>query len=148
MCASRRRRAQQGDCAGGDGRADLGQVLVHSLDIDLWHDQGGPCPAGWADGAEQISPGEPAVALDAGARAAFGPDAGQRALLTDAGFVLEPDFDWSTGEDFWDRSACAVGEVFLKLSCASRSVFGWIGRADMLLKLSFLSTLPTVRSCI
>src|ERR1019366_7427200 len=48
--------------------------------------------------AEQIDPGEPPVAPDARTRAALGPDAGQRALLANAGFILKPDFDRPAGK--------------------------------------------------
>src|SRR6202035_4274946 len=43
-------------------------------------------------------PGEPSIALDLRARAAPGPDAGQRALLADAGFILKPDFNRPAGK--------------------------------------------------
>ena len=41
---------------------------------------------------------KPPVALDPRTRAAPGPDAGQRALLADAGFILKPDFDRPAGK--------------------------------------------------
>ena len=40
-----------------------------------------------------------------------------------------------------------LSEVFLKASCASRSLCGCTGRTDMLLKFSLFSSLPTLRSC-
>jgi hypothetical protein len=100
-----------------------------------------------ADGAEEVGPGEPPVALDPRARAAPGPDAGQRALLADARFILKPDFNRPAGKLRRDRGARQLGEVFLKASCASRSVCGCIGRTEMLLKSSFFRSLPTLRSC-
>src|ERR1700747_76757 len=100
-----------------------------------------------ADGAEQVGPGEPPVALDPRTRAALGPDAGQRALLANAGFILKPDFDRPAGKLPRDRGAGQPGEVFLKASCASRSLCGCRGRTDMLLKFSFFSSLPTLRLC-
>ena len=100
-----------------------------------------------ADGTKQISPGEPSVAPDARTRAALGPDAGQRALLANAGFILKPDFDRPAGKLLRDCGARQLSEVFLKASCAARSLCGCTGRPDMLLKFSFFSSLPTLRSC-
>src|SRR3984893_6771410 len=80
-------------------------------------------------------------------RAALGPDPGPRALLANAGFILKPDFDRPAGKLLRDCGARQPGEVFLKASCASRSLCGCTGRPDMLLKFSFFSSLPTLRSC-
>jgi len=46
----------------------------------------------------------------------FGPDAGQRALLANAGFILEPDFDRPVGKLLRDCGARQLSEVFLKAS--------------------------------
>src|ERR1019366_5068370 len=46
---------QQGDGADADAFADFGQMLVHGVDTDDRHDQGGTGPARRADGAEQIA---------------------------------------------------------------------------------------------
>jgi hypothetical protein len=125
----------------------LFMASIHGLDADCRHDQGGAGAARRADGAEQVSPGKPPVALDPRTRAALGPDAGQRALLADAGFILKPDFDRPAGKLPRDCGAGQPGEVFLKAACASRSLCGCTGRPDMLLKFSFFSSLPTLRSC-
>jgi hypothetical protein len=138
---------QQGDGTDADALADFGQMFVHGLDADCRHDQRGAGAARRADGAEQVSPGKPPIAPDARTRAALGPDAGQRALLANAGFILKPDFDRPAGKLRWDCGARQPGEVFLKASCASRSLCGCRGRTDMLLKFSFFSSLPTLRSC-
>jgi hypothetical protein len=68
-------------------------MFVHGLDADCRYDQRGAGAARRADGAEQVSPGKPPIAPDARTRAALGPDAGQRALLANAGFILKLDFD-------------------------------------------------------
>jgi hypothetical protein len=85
----------QGRCIGdrGPDRRDPNLMKFLAVDTDDRHDQGGTGAARRADGAEQIDPGEPPVAPDARTRAALGPDAGQRALLANAGFILKPDFD-------------------------------------------------------
>src|ERR1019366_2151048 len=135
---------QQGDGTDADAFADFGQMLVHGVDTDYRHDQGRAGAACRADGAEQIGPSEPP---DARARAALGPDAGQRALLANAGFILKPDFDRPAGKLLRDCGARQLSEVFLKASCAPRSLCGCRGRTDMLLKFSLFSSLPTLRSC-
>src|ERR1017187_904069 len=94
-------------------------MLVHGVDTDDRHDQGGTGAARRADGAEQIDPGEPPVAPDARTRAALGPDAGQRALLANAGFILKPDFDRPADKLLRDCGTRQLSEVFLKASCAS-----------------------------
>jgi hypothetical protein len=86
----------QGD--GADALADFGQMFIHGLDADCRHDQRGAGAARRADGTEQVSPGEPPVALDPRTRAALGPDAAQRAVLADASFILKPDFDRPAGK--------------------------------------------------
>ena len=79
-------------------------------------------------GAKQVGPGEPPVAPDMRTRAALGPDAGQRALLANTGFILKPDFDRPAGKLLRDCGAGQFSEVFLKASCASRSLCGCTGR--------------------
>ena len=111
---------EQGDRAGADASPDFGQVHVHDVDIDSWHDQ---CNAGAACGAnrtEQISPCKAAVARDPRARAALRPDPAHCALLADPGFILEPDFYRASGALRRDRGTGQFGEVFLVRS----SVFG------------------------
>ncbi len=123
----------QGDSVRADIGADFDQMLVHGVDADIGHDQGGAGPARWADRAEEVGPEEAAVPLDAGPGPALGPDTGQRAMLTDASFVLEPHLNRASGEGLGDGVLRQRGEVFLKVSWASRSLSGWSGRAEMLL---------------
>jgi hypothetical protein len=96
---------QQGDGTDADALANFGQVFIHGLDADCRHDQRGAGAARRADGAEQVSPSEPPVAADARTRAALGPDAGQRAVLANPGFVLKPDFDRPAGKLLRDCGA-------------------------------------------
>src|SRR6202047_2337162 len=86
-------------------------MFVHGLDADCWHDQGGAGAGRRADEAEQVGPGEPPVAPDTRTRAALGPDAGQRALLANAGFILKPDFDRPVGKLLRDCGARQLSEV-------------------------------------
>ena len=58
------------------------------LTSDCRHDQNGAGAARRADGAEQVSQGEPPVVLAPWTRAAFGPDAGERAVLSGPRFIF------------------------------------------------------------
>jgi len=84
---------EQGDCSGTNAFSNFNQVLVHGFDVDGRQHQSGANATGRADGTEQIRPVEAPVARRARAAAAPGPDAGQRALLPDPCFILEPDFN-------------------------------------------------------
>ena len=97
---------------------------VHGLGVGMGHDQRGGRPALGADGTEDVGPFVAGIAWGTRAAAAVGPDAGERPLLADPCFILEPYFQrLAPGllrEDFLYRG----GEVFLKASCASGSDFG------------------------
>ena len=123
---------QQGDGAWTDAGADRGQMLVHGLDADDGQHHGAAYAAGGAEGAEQIDPVESLVAQRAGAGAATRPDAGQRALLADPGFVLEPDLDRPAGVLRAEGVGSKAREVFLKASWVARSVCGCSGRTESL----------------
>ena len=113
-----------------DRAADLGEMHRHNFRIGRGRDDGRRGGALRADGAEDIGPFVSLITRRARARSAFCPDAGQCALLPNAGFVLEPDFErlafGALGELFRERR----GEVFLKASCAASSLFGCCGRTD------------------
>ena len=59
------------------------------------------------------------------AAAAQGPLIRQRALLADAGFVLEPDLDRLARRVRRQGLGDEGGEVFLKAACAALSFLGW-----------------------
>jgi hypothetical protein len=155
----------QGD--GADAWADVRQMLVHGLAADGRHDQAGTArravfdklrwrrplrrpfqqasPAGtfgW------IRPSEPPVAPDARARAARGPDAGQRAVafqpgrtaprgpgreaLSNGAWRVHPETRFRpAGKLPRDRAARQFSEVFLKACCAARPLWGYTGRPGM-----------------
>ena len=121
---------EDGVRADGDLLADLRQMEGHGLCIGAGQNQRRRRLAGRADRAEDIGPFIALVAGRARAGPAFGPDARQRSLLTDASFVLKPDFEGFglglLGEAFEDK----LEEVFLKASWASGSLFGCCGRTD------------------
>ena len=138
---------KQGDCARTDAFADFNQMLVHGLDVDGRQHQGGANATSRANGPEQIRPGKTPVARRARTASTPGPDAGQRALLPDPCFVLEPDFDRLVSA-FAERFLGDGCEVFLKASWAAGSDFGCCGRTERRRKPSLRSSLPTLRSCM
>jgi len=84
---------EQGDCSRSDAFPDFSQMHGHGFVVDGRQHQSCANATGRANGAEQIRPGKTPVARRARAAAAPGPDAGQRALLANSCFVLEPDLD-------------------------------------------------------
>src|SRR6476620_11568686 len=74
--------------ARGDLAGDLRQVQAGRRRVDVGQNQGGADGARRADRAEQVGPGEAAVACRPGPGAAARPDPGHRSLLADAGLVL------------------------------------------------------------
>ena len=82
-----------GVCALGHGFADLREMQVEGVRIGVRQHQGSAGPARRTGCAEDVSPVISPVARGARPRALLRPDAGQRALLANAGFILEPDLD-------------------------------------------------------
>src|SRR5438105_12214055 len=73
---------------------------------------------------KMISPLVALVAWRTRSGSSLGPNAGQRTLLTDAGFVLEPDFDRLVFGVLGKLRRDRCGKVFLNASWASWSVWG------------------------
>ena len=84
---------EHGMGAGRDGAGDLGEVGVHRLGVGEGQDEARRRAARRADGAEDVGPLVAGVARRPRPRAALRPDPGERALLADAGLVLEPDLE-------------------------------------------------------
>jgi hypothetical protein len=114
----------------GDTAADFSQMHGHCIGIGSGQDERRRSAALRTDGAKNVSPLVALVAWRTRSGSSLGPDTGQRPLLTDAGFVLEPDFDrlvfGMLGEPRRDR----CGKVFLNASWASSSACGWRGRTE------------------
>lgn len=110
--------------------ADVFKVLVHGGNIRLGHDDGAACVSCRADGAEDVGAVIPLVTLHRRTRAATGPDAGQRAFLSDARFVLEPEFDLLAFGAFGKDCCDFGGKVFLNSSRAAGSPCGCAGRVE------------------
>jgi len=104
---------ENGVCARRHHAADFGQVFVHRVSVGGGQDQASADVARGAYGTEQIGPGIAPIARRGWTRAARGPDAGQRALLADTGFVLPPELDRLATGGFGDRGGDQSGEVFL-----------------------------------
>ena len=63
------------------GVGDLGQMSVHRVGVGEGQHEAHSCGASWTDGTEDVAPLVSRVALGPGPGAAFGPDAGEGALL-------------------------------------------------------------------
>jgi hypothetical protein len=99
-----------------DVATDLGEVQVHHIAVRYWQDERDASIARGTDGAEQIRPIVALVARCPRSAAAVGPNAGQRPLLADAGFVLPPKLDRIAARVRRDCLGDQIGKVFL---CAS-----------------------------
>ena len=107
----------------GHASADLGEVGAHRSGVGIGQDE---------------------RSADAAAR----PHTRQGSLLSDAGFILEPDLDGLARRCGRQRVGDYRGEVFLNASWAASSVLGWRGRTDRRVKPRFFSIRPTWRSDI
>jgi hypothetical protein len=96
----------------------------HCFAVDPGRDNGGAHGPRRADCAEDVSRVMAVVANRRRAAAAQRPLIRQRALLADAGFVLEPDLDRLASRLGRQDLGYEGGEVFLKASCAATSFLG------------------------
>src|SRR5580658_6222758 len=80
--------------AGRDGDGDLLEVERHGLGVAGWDDETGRLAERGTDGAENIGGGGSLILQGKRARAAFRPASRDLVFLTDAGFILEPEFEW------------------------------------------------------
>lgn len=104
--------------------ADLGEVDGHRLAVDPGRDDGGAHGTRRTDRAKEVGRVMTIVANCRWAAAAQRPLVRQRALLADAGFILEPDFDRLASRLRWQGCSYEGCEVFLKASCAAPSFWG------------------------
>src|ERR1700730_6025519 len=125
---------------------DLGEMQVHGLAIRHGEDEGCSDISCGTDGTEQIGPALALIARSPRPAAALGPDACQRALLADAGFVLPPQFDQLVAYVRRDAGSDQIGEVFLCASWSAISCSGHRGRTDRRRKPQRRSRSPTDRS--
>ena len=83
-----------GMCPWNDGFGDFGEVFIHRLRIGKGHDEGGGSGAFRTDGSKYVSPFVASITWRSRAGSAPGPNTGERSLLSDPRFILEPDFQW------------------------------------------------------
>lgn len=113
--------------AGGDRRGELVEEGLHDRGVEAVGDEALGAAGLRADDGEDVEVLEPALLRGGRPGVGVGPDGGQRALLAEAGFVREPDFDGAArvgDDDFRDR----VREFFLNTACFAASAFGCCGR--------------------
>jgi len=115
---------QDGMGAGRNLGADFLQMRVHRLSVGVGHDHGRADASLWADSAENVSGDVPIVAHHQGTRTDRRPDIGVSAFLTNAGFVLEPDFHRAESRGSEECGFDQADKVFLKVASASGSFFG------------------------
>ena len=94
----------------------------HSFGVGYRQDEGCRGAALRTDGTEDVGPFVALIARGARPRSALGPDPGQCALLADARFILEPDFDGLLFGMVGELRRDSRSEVFLNASWASSSV--------------------------
>lgn len=137
---------QDGVTAGRHLAADLLEMQVHRFGIGIRQDQSRADIATRTDSAEYVGPLTTLVARRGRAAAALGPNAGQRALLANPGFILPPKFDRFFARMLGDDGFDQIGKVFLCVSCAAGSCRGCRGRTDSRRKPRRRSIAPTLRS--
>ncbi len=110
--------------------ADLSQMKRKRFGVGVRQDESGGCAPCRTDRPEDIGPFVPLIARRARPRSLLRPNPRQRALLTDARFILEPDFQWLAtgvlGKDGGDRR----GEIFLKAAWVCGSLLGCCGLTE------------------
>ena len=106
----------------------LGKMEAHSLGVHIRQDE--PCrdPSGRTCCTKDIAPGIAGIARRPWACALLSPDACDRALLTYASLILEPDLKRFCLGIVAKSIGYSLGEVFLKVSWASMLVLGCSGR--------------------
>src|SRR5689334_22013030 len=130
----------------GHASTDLCKMCFHGLDVDVGHHDSGADATIWANSAKNIRGGIAAIPWSTWPRSACCPNLREGALLTDTGFVTEPDFNRPISMVGADRVLHQVSEAPLKASWAAVSFSGCCGRTDRRRKLSLASSLPMVRS--
>ena len=129
-----------------DVAADLVEMKLHGLCVDVRQGKRGASAARRANGAKQVGA---LVALIGGLR---GPGSAPRplpdaaVLLADARLVLEPDLDGSAVRYAAEMRREEAGEVFLKAAMVSPSCLGCLGRALTCENPRCFKSLPMVRS--
>lgn len=96
----------------GDMAGYLVEMKLHGFGVGLRQGERGGCSARWTDGTEEVCIFIALVDGLSGSRSAPGPLSDDTIFLTDAGFVLEPDFDRCFLWDIGQMHAQRAREVF------------------------------------
>ena len=113
-----------------DGCGDLGQVQVHRLGIASRQDERCTLAKCRTDGSEDVGGSGALIGRRRWPHSAFGPATGDLVLLSDPGFVGEPDLYRGRLDTLVLRDlAQDGGETFLKCSIAPAAWAWWRGRA-------------------
>ena len=110
---------QNGVSAGLHGKGDLLEVQRHGLGVAVRVEETGRLAERGTNGAEDIGRGGSLILQGERSRAAFRPASRDLVLLTDAGFVLEPEFKWLAAGRGDLRQE--VRDFFLKAATAASS---------------------------
>ena len=122
---------KHGVCVWRDVLGDFGKMKVHRQGIADRQDKGCAFALLRTDGAEDVRRKSALIVRRARPRSALGPAARDLVLLTDAGFILEPDFYLVGLDAFFTRDFLQAGwEVFLKFSIAPCACARWRGLAE------------------
>ena len=119
-----------GVAARRDGCGDLGQVQVHRLGIASGQDERCTFAKRGTDGSEDVGGSGALIGGRGRPRSTSGPATGDLVLLSDPGFVGEPDLYRGRLDTLVLRDlAQDGGETFLKCSIAPAAWAWWRGRA-------------------
>lgn len=112
------------------GSQFVGELLKEVIDdggVQMWRQQSDALTSVGANRSQYIKIVVLRLSHRPWPRALFGPHAGQRSLLTEARFILEPDFDSLVGMGRSD-GLHLLDDFFLKALWASGSLFRCLGR--------------------
>lgn len=107
---------EHGMCAGIDGLADFGEMLLHGPGVAIGKDEAGAFALPQADRAEDIGPHGPLVGRCGWSCSPPCPSPGDLVHLSYSVFVGPPDFNICAGRVFFPDRCQSGGEVFLKTS--------------------------------
>lgn len=111
------------------GRGELIEEDLHRLGVDSGKHQGDILTGGRANCGENVGPFVAELLDTRRAFATSPPAMAEPALVADTSFIFEPQFYPLAGMGC-DGCSYLIGKPpFLKAACASRSRFGWYGRA-------------------
>ena len=110
--------------APGDMAGDLIEMELHGLRVGVGYGNSRTGSSCWTDGTEEIGILIALIGRLAGPRSASGPLADDAIFLTDAGLVVEPDFERCCVPQIGEMGTQRGGEVFLNAAMVSTSCPG------------------------